>query len=908
MPVKKSVSHPLGNLHRPPQGLARLELQILACWLLAAVVLLGLLWSAIFSKLESEKKFLEEDAVRQAISISHAYAQYLTRTIEQMDQLTKQIKYSWERSGGTLTFEEMQAKGLLNMPEFTSVSIYDTAGKVVTTTIAVHKEFTVADREYFSFHRNNRKDVMRIGAPTIGRMTGRRIIQLTRRLENRDGSFAGVLVVGVSSDFFTLFSDDPILGKEGILAFVGEDGVERMSKLGSAQVDSPSLLAMPIGEGNELGGLKPGRHLFSDGRVRFAAAQKISGYPFYAMVGLSRNDILAPYERNRALYTRIGVTASIVVLLFSMIAMLMSMHLIWRRRQAAAIRETYRIATEGGNEGFYILMPLRDRSGFVYDFEIVDCNERGAELVGLDKESFLGKKVSMFCFDQYFEESMSAYRGALQSGFYEDEYQVPVGSAIKAEWLKRKFVRSENSLAVTLRDVSESKRHEREMSRMATEDGVTGLPNRHWLMTYLPRALAAAQVSAAMVAVLFIDLDDFKNVNDSLGHSAGDQLLREVAVRLRATVRASDKVVRIGGDEFTVVLESIHNEENLAGIAQSINRVLHEPFELAGGKATHRSRISASIGISLFPRDGEDVETLIKNADIAMYAAKTGAKGQFRFYDQTLYDNIRLRLDTQQELQQAIRERQFVVHYQSRADTHTGRLAGLEALVRWQHPQRGMLMPADFIPLAEETGMIGAIGEIVLDKVGAQLAAWRQAGVDVVPVSVNVSAHQFNEGRVRDQILASLVRHDIPAELIEIEVTESAMMHTSGSILEQIADLNAMGIRIHVDDFGTGYSSLSLLQRLDMDALKIDKAFTSQLGVRRDDEIFFSAIVSMAKALGMHVVAEGVETVQQLRILQTLACDEVQGYLISRPLPADEAVALIRRKTLFTELPGLGDG
>lgn len=898
MPVKNSANYPAD---RPAtrSSLINPDLRHVIGWLLTALILIALLWSVVLSKLENDKQVLEENALKQAISISKAYAQYLTRTVEQLDQLTKQIQYGWEKSNGYLTFEQMTKSGLLSIPQFSSVAVYDEQGRPVTTTIPVKKIFTVTDREYFKFHKENSINIVRIGKPTIGRLSGKKVIQITRRLEKPNGDFAGVLVMGVAPEFFSLFLDDPMLGHGGILAFIGEDGVERMSKLSSEQVDTPALLAMPVGTGNEGNGLAPGAQLFSDGKVRFTATEKLNNYPFYALVGLSREDVLLPFERDSALYRKIAIAVSVVVVLFSLFAMLMTIRLRWRRHQAEAIRETYRLATEGGNEGFYILIPIRNKSDFIIDFQIVDCNEKGAAFFGMEKNQFFGTKISTFYSGENFECTMATYRNAMQSGFYEDDYRLPADSPIDAEWLKRKFVRSENGLAVTLRDISEPKRHEREMSRLATEDGITGLPNRHWLMTYLPQALIAAQANSTKLAILFIDLDDFKNVNDSLGHSAGDELLREVATRLRSVVRSTDKVVRIGGDEFTVVLEAIHNEENVANIALTINRALHQPFDIPRDTTPHKSRIGASIGISLFPRDGQDVETLLKNADIAMYAAKTGSKGRFRFYDRLLYDNIKLRLDTEQELLHAIRDDQFVIHYQPRVDTQSGKLVGMEALVRWLHPERGLIPPGDFITLAEETGMINAIGEIVLDKVCEQIAAWIAQDVDAVPVSVNVSAHQFNEGKVGNLISANLDKHMIPAALLEIELTESAMMHNSGNIFDQIAAINAMSIKIHVDDFGTGYSSLSLLQRLDMDVLKIDRAFTSQLGIGKDGEIFFTAIVSMAKALGMRVVAEGVETIEQLTILQTLSCDEIQGYYVARPMPAADIAAIFSRKTLF---------
>lgn len=875
------------------------HLRLVILWPLLALLLMALLWSAIYSKLANDKKLLQENAAKQAVSISKAYAQYLTRTLEQLDQLSQQIKYGWERSNGYLGFEEMADQGLLNIPQFASIAIYDENGVPVTTTIPVTETFTITDRDYFQFHKKNVSSELRIGAPTIGRLSKKKIVQVSRRLENEDGTFGGVLVIGIAPEFFTLFSDDPILGHDGILAFVGEDGVERMTKVNGHYSDGLSLIPLPTAKNNGIADMTANAALLPSAQTHFIATQKINDYPFFVLVGLSKEDILLPYEDHHDIYRKIAIIGSGILFLFAAMAMWMSIRLAWRKQQADAIRETYRIATEGGNEGFYILLPMRDRNGYITDFQVVDCNEKGASFYNIDKEKFTGVKVSDFYSGSYFEKVMGAYRIAMETGFYEDDYSVPPESPIDAEWLKRKFVRSENGLAVTLRDISEPKRHEREMARLATEDGLTALPNRHWLMTYLPRALATAKAHHSMLAILFIDLDDFKNINDTLGHSAGDQLLCTVAMRLRSVVRASDKIIRIGGDEFTVILEAIHSEEEAAHIAFSINQILREPFDISRDTTPQKNKIGASIGISIFPRDGQDVETLIKNADIAMYAAKTGCKGQFRFYDHTLYEDIKMRLNTEQELLQAVREDQFLIYYQPRVQTLTGKLLGVEALIRWQHPERGLVMPNDFISLAEETGLINPIGEIVVDKVCAQLATWIKQGVEVVPVSVNVSPHQFNEGKVKKMLAANLEKYAIPAKLLEIELTESAMMRNVGDIFDEITAINGMGIKVHVDDFGTGYSSLSLLQRLDMDVLKIDQAFTSQLGRGKDGEIFFTAIVSMAKALGMRVVAEGVETLEQLRILQTLSCDEVQGYYVARPLPAGDIAAVIHKQNLF---------
>lgn len=885
--------------HRMTRGaFIRRNLRYIVLWPLLALLLTLLLWSIMFSKLASDKKQLEENAAKQAISISSAYAQYLTRTIEQLDLLAQQIKYSWEKSNGSLNFEKMSQSGLLNTPQFASLAIYNENGDPVTATLPIVRMFTVKDRAYFQFHKENASGALRIGGPAIGRLSNEKIIQVTRRIEKEDGVFGGVLVMGIAPEFFTLFSDDKVLGQNGILAFIGEDGVERISKIGNEQRDSP-VLHMPAVTNKNLDPASNSAQPFFDGRIRFTATQKLNAYPFFALVGLDREDIFLSYERNLHMYREIAIAGSGLLFLFSIIAMLMSIRLAWRKQQAKTIQETYRLATEGGNEGFYILLSEQDRYGFITDFQVVDCNEKGASFFGLGKDKFLGAKISNYYTDDYFERVMNTYRLAMEKGFYEDDYRIPEGSPIKAEWVQRKIVRAENGLAITLRDISESKRHEREMSRLATEDGLTALPNRHWLLNYLPGALATAQSNATLLAILFIDLDDFKNVNDTLGHSAGDQLLRAVAARLKSVVRSSDKVIRIGGDEFTVVLEAIHSEEEVAHIAYAINHVLQEPFDLSRDTSAQKNRIGASIGISMFPRDGGDIETLIKNADIAMYAAKTNCKGQFRFYDRMLYESIRMRLNTEQELLLALKEDQFLIHYQPRVAASSGTLLGMEALIRWQHPTRGLVMAHDFIGLAEETGVINAIGAIVIDKVCADLAAWLAQGIHTVPVSVNISAHQFSDGKVKNLLAENLKKHEIPAAMLAIELTESAMMRNVGDIFEELSAISRMGIKMSIDDFGAGYSSLPLLQRLDLHALKIDQAFTAQLGRGQDGEIFFTATIAIAQALGLRVVAEGVETAEQLQILQTLACDEIQGNYIGLPLPAIEVTALIRKQNLF---------
>jgi diguanylate cyclase (GGDEF)-like protein len=408
-----------------------------------------------------------------------------------------------------------------------------------------------------------------------------------------------------------------------------------------------------------------------------------------------------------------------------------------------------------------------------------------------------------------------------------------------------------------------------------------------------------------MLALLFVDLDDFKNINDTLGHAAGDELLQAVAARLQSMLRPQDNVVRLGGDEFTIILEQVASHADVARVADRIMKSLGAPFSLSGGSS---HVVHASIGISVFPHDGNDGEALLKHADIAMYAAKTSGKGHYEFYQPHLSENLVVRLDREQALRTAIERDQFVLYYQPRVDTFSGQLRSMEALVRWRHPEAGIIAPHDFIPMAEDTGLIVPLGELVIRKACAQLAHWKAQHLPVVPVSINVSARQFGQGNLAALFAACMAAHAIDASLIEIEITESCMMGEDHTVTEELAALEALGIKLLVDDFGTGYSSLSQLQRLDLDVLKVDRAFTAQLCDGREGEALFMAILSMAHVLGMTVVAEGVETVDQLRVLQALSCNEVQGYFISPPVPADDIPALMAKRFLFPAVEQLALG
>ena len=413
---------------------------------------------------------------------------------------------------------------------------------------------------------------------------------------------------------------------------------------------------------------------------------------------------------------------------------------------------------------------------------------------------------------------------------------------------------------------------------LAHHDTLTGLPNRQLFRTRLRELLARARRHPRPLAVFFIDLDRFKQVNDTLGHNLGDLLLIEVGRRIKSCLRETDLVARRGGDEFTVILDGIPNGQSAARVAEKILEALAAPLVLDG----HRLRVGASIGISLSPADGRDVEALVKSADIAMYRAKARGGG-FEFFLPEMGQRTAAWLDLEHELRRAIDEREFVLHYQPLVNIESGRVVCLEALVRWQHPERGLIFPDEFIGIAEESGLISGLGDVVLFEACRQNKAWQDAGIRKVPVAVNFSAKQFQTGDPVRRVREVLEETGLSPDYLDIELTESAVMRDPSFATETLRQLRDLGLRIAIDDFGTGHSSLAYLKRFPITKLKIDKAFVQALMRDPKDAAICRAIISMAHNLQLKAVAEGVEERNQLEFLRQPGCDEVQGYLIARP-------------------------
>jgi diguanylate cyclase (GGDEF)-like protein/PAS domain S-box-containing protein len=514
---------------------------------------------------------------------------------------------------------------------------------------------------------------------------------------------------------------------------------------------------------------------------------------------------------------------------------------------------------------------------------LTDVNEALLAIMGYAREEMIGRDVLAFVPAQWRKEAADYMRAGRENPFetevvHKKGYNIPVELVGKTLRLEGETYR----LGV-LRDVTARTHAEARIRYLAHHDMLTGLPNRAYLTERLDTILALARRHGTLVAIMFIDLDNFKIVNDSLGHHTGDTVLQVVAARIKEVLREADMVSRLGGDEFLVILADFAAPEDAATVAHKLLQTISAPIALEGQPFCTK----ASIGISVFPRDGDNADDLIRHADAAMYGAKENGRGHCRFYAPGLEDAAAETLARETRLREAVRGGEFVLFYQPQLSVGELRLTGIEALVRWRHPQDGLTDPSEFIEFAETRGLIDQLGQYVLREACRQNKAWQDAGFAALPISVNVSAAQFHSGDLVGEVKRVLEDTGLEGQYLELELTESMLMDKD-VVGEALAGLRALGVRITIDDFGTGYSSLAYLKRYPIDKLKIDRSFIDDMGTDADDRAIATAIINLAKTLRLTALAEGVERPEQLDFLRAHGCDEFQGYLAGKPVPAEE--------------------
>jgi diguanylate cyclase (GGDEF)-like protein len=741
---------------------------------LIGIVLLALIWGTTAGAI----RLRQSDAAHAAAVSTHellgTYEAQVVRAVGEIDQALNLVKFFYERGARPGLLADLRNEGLLPPDLLFVVSIAERDGSIRESTRPLERD-NVASRDYFDQQRS--VDSLFIGQLSRG-STGHTKLPFSRRLNQADGTFDGVVIVAVDADYFVSSYESSALGDHGVLGLLGKDGFFRVRRTGDNVFSGDS-----IDYAAAVAGAEDATAIIStnpwDGEQRWTTARELYGFPLAVLVGVSVKEQMAGVHVQTRAYLWWAALGSALAILFTGLLGRMS----WQLARSRA-------------------------------------RENEADLVNAQRIEYL-----------------------------------------------------------------------------AFHDGLTGLANRSMFSQLLAKSLSASNRYGRPLAVAFLDLDRFKQINDTLGHEAGDDLLREVANRLRGCIRDSDTVARLGGDEFVVLLPELSDEKYVAAVVQKILSAIAQPYTLLG----QEFRVTASIGISICPQDGIDEQTLKKNADIAMYQAKAEGRNNFQFYSEKLNANSLERLTLESSLRRALERQEFSLNYQAKRDIASGRITGMEALLRWEHPDLGTVAPLKFLRVAEETGLIVPIGQWVLKTACAQNVAWQALGLSPLCMAVNLTVMQFTDEHLLDDLASVLKSTGMDPHLLELEIAESMLTHDVEKTLRILTDIKALGIRIAIDDFGTGYSSLATLQRFPLDTIKIDRSFIRDVTGDEQDRSLAFAIIAMGKSLSKTVVAQGVETREQAEFLRLHACDELQGFYFEKPMPVESFTLLLQdRSTAVT--------
>ena len=711
-------------------------------------------------------------------------------------------------------------------------------------------------------------------------------IILSRRLRNSDSSFAGTIAASIDPQFIGNFYKTIDVGEHGSVVLRNLNGIILASggtigPVTGRQIMQPALrdaLAnSPIG------------HYWGGGAVdgvdRLVSYRTSQTLPIITMVGLARDDVFARYEHTRLIFISTAIILTLL-LVFGILAEIR--HCIRLNRSSAARQlaeknlETAKTFLDTVIEN--LPLPVVVKNPKTFKFELV--NRAYEKFIGLPRENIVGKTVYELLRR---EDAELIYKSdeeasSLDNHLVASEFEIHTpanGSQIITT--TRLMVHGDNGgpshLITVIDDITKRRETENKIVYMAHHDEVTDLPNRALLQERLRQGLTRVGRGESL-AVLCLDLDDFKTVNDTLGHPVGDSLLKSVAERLQCCIRETDTVARFGGDEFAILQISINDSIDATALARQIVEVIHAPFDLGG----HIVNIGISIGIAIAPTDGVNPDQLLKNADLALYRAKSEGRGLYRFYEPEMDLRMRTRRALELDLRKALVNGEFELHYQPFVNLQQNEVCGLEALLRWRHPERGMVSPNEFIPIAEDIGIIAPIGEWVLRQACAEAKTWPEHSI----VAVNLSPSQLKTEKFVQVVISTLAASGLQAHRLELEITESALLQNNEFTRATMHQLRNLGVRISMDDFGTGYSSLGYLQSFPFDKIKIDRSFINTLSNGHGSVAILKAIISLANSMGMTTIAEGVETAAQLEIVRAEGCDEMQGYLFSPAVPAKE--------------------
>ena len=857
----------------------------------AAIFLLGLSASAVVWTIWQ----LRTDAISAAVSetgnIASVLAVQLSRSLKSIDTALLEIKRSVEAQGiespSTLQdainrgqFPESMAKYLARLPEVFSIAIADREGQIVVSTIGSSAtRFNVAGRDFFWKARDRRDGQLTASIPAINRINDKQTIVFSRRLEDSKGNFVGIVLAGVNTKYFEdiysaiqsvnslLFT---LLEPDGIILFRHPDGANATGKELSNK--AIWLDALSKGEG--------GFSVFgqADSTIRYVSIRKVPEYPLIVDISVTEATGLAIW-RQRA--TAIGL-GSAIFLLFSIYLL---------RAITRQVRLLSNSEASLAQKSQQLDAALNNMSQGVAMFDgrqrLIISNTQLAKIYRLTPEQT--KPGAPFRTILEARAAVGSVPGDVPN-FVADSLEQVSRVGLSHSYYE---LRDGRTVSVSLQgmdgggwvsiyqDITAQKRIEAELERLARHDALTGLPNRSLFTEKADAALARMRRHGEAFAVLMLDLDRFKSVNDSFGHPAGDALLREIARRLLNTVREVDCVARFGGDEFAVLQAPCTDQK--AGVIALSDRILAavtEPYDFNGRKLI----LETSIGIALAPQDGDDVDALIKHADLALYRAKAEGRNRYCFFTAAMEAEARDRRELEDDMRMALSRHEFELHYQTIVNLESRQCCGAEALVRWRHPERGVVLPDRFIPVAEDSGLIVPLGEWILRQACADAGKWPSR----FKVAVNLSPTQFKHGDLLSVLKSALNDTGLPPQRLELEITEWVLLENNAANLAILRDIKNLGVAIVLDDFGTGYSSMTYLQMFPFDRIKIDQTFIQNIMHHTTDAAIVCAIAGLGRNLGVATVAEGVETEEQLIAVRAAGCQLAQGYLFSRPVPASE--------------------
>lgn len=822
-------------------------------------------------------------AFAKVSAFSMGFTQHDERMIRSRDLTARTISFLYGQELPATILQEFTGNILKHAGTNSSIAIVNADGKL--TFPAKYTNVSIADRAHFKYHQTHASDDVFISQPIHSRILNRTLITFARRITNQDGSFGGIVSVGVSPDEFLTGYDTSAIGKNGFMGVVGTDGQYRAYRLGNgrvctANIHIPDLLTSSSGQ------KLVSADVFPDKRARIVAWYKMPGYPLLTVAGVDVEEEFAATvaAQDGNINTAIYISIFITIAAFAGSAGLVLLGK--RQRRNAASQDAYRTAVEASHDGFFVLEAVRDDQEKVVDFVCIDSNAKAAALIGFPDKGMINKCITDIFPGDFGARLTRGYAKIMRGNITVDKRAVFIryDCALQNKWVDYRVVPYQNGVTITVLDVTEEKTSSDYAEWQKVHDAVTSLPNRQGFQKEMPEVLGRATVEGMKVALFVVDVDNFKVVNDTFGHAKGDALLKIISERLVALTSPNDLVCRLGADEFALAVIGNLTCEAIAEFANKILHTLSQPVYLGDKQAV----VSASVGVSVYPDQGVDSSQLLQYADLAMVSAKEAGKNAFRYFEEELYAQADHRISLEQDLRVALARNELYLLYQPKIDLSTNCIVGMEALIRWQSPTRGMVSPLDFISAAEKTGLILPIGNFVIEEACRQIVAWRNEGRTPLPVSVNISPKQLKKGDLVDIIHQALTTHDVSSELLQIELTESSMMDDVVSSQSQLQAIKTLGVKILVDDFGTGYSSLALLKKFEVDVLKVDRSFVKDIPEDQEDCAILEAIVSMANALHMEVVAEGVETAEQVSFLQKLGCESCQGFYYSKPISAKD--------------------